>query len=115
MSNRENFGLGLLEFTGYREYIEKLKEGAENVRAISAFALGQIGDDKTVEQLIETLENDESPLVKIECIKSLMLMKDKRATEALTNAVKDSNYSVKTAAALALGTFHTPLHMKVFK
>ncbi len=99
----ENFGIGMLEFMGYKDYFEKLKKGAENIRAIAAFALGQIGDKKTVAQLIETLNTDTSSMVKIECIRSLMLIKDIKAKDAIEKALNDENPSVRAASAIALG------------
>ncbi len=104
MNGMSNLGLGYLEFQGYKDYFEKLKKGTENVRAIAAFALGQIGDETTVSEIINTLEQDESSTVKMECIRALTMIRDPKAIPSLIKMLKDDNASVRSAAAIALGT-----------
>ena len=104
MDIMSTLGLGYLKFQGYKEYFEKLKQGSENIRAIAAFALGQIGDETSVSQIIETLEKEESIMVKIECIRALTILRDPKAIDILSKKLKDDNASVRAAAAIALGT-----------
>jgi HEAT repeat protein len=97
------YGISPLEFQGYKEYFEKLKKGEENIRAIAAFALGQIGDKKTTEDLIKVLESEKSSLVKLECIKALIKIRDEKSIEVLLKTLKDDNASVRSASAIGLG------------
>lgn len=82
--------------------IDLLKDQNEAVREASTYALGEIGDEKTVPYIIEML-SDKDSFVKISAARALGRLRDERAVEPLIRLTKDKNMFVRMAAARALG------------
>jgi len=72
------------------------------VRAAAAESLGDIGDARAVEPLIDSLRSVEWQ-VRAAAAKALGQLKDARAIEPLCNALLDKDFNVRAAAAEALG------------
>ena len=72
------------------------------VRAVAAYALGEIGDIRAVEPLIEALEEKDLDLYSTVTI-ALAEIGDERAVEPLIEALKDDNWYVRQCSARALG------------
>jgi HEAT repeat protein len=74
------------------------------MRGYSAYALGEIGDNRATEPLITALENDSKSYVRLLAADALKKIGDKRATKPLIAALEnDSDYNVRCNAAGALG------------
>jgi len=82
--------------------IKALMDDKKEVRGGAAGALKYIGGPEAVEPLINCLENDEDWIARRLAAVSLGVIKDKRAVEPLTQALKDKIYDVKEAAREAL-------------
>ncbi|ODS29910.1 MAG: hypothetical protein SCARUB_04985 [Candidatus Scalindua rubra] len=63
------------------------EENNENARCIAAKALGEIGDDETINSLIPTLNNESSPIVRSAILQALSSnMDDENVFAAIINA-----------------------------
>ncbi len=83
--------------------IHFLKDEDWYVRSNAAEALGEIGDARAVEPLIQALLGDESEGVRGEAAGALGHIGDARAVEPLIQALKDEDWWVRKEAAWALG------------
>ena len=72
------------------------------VRTVAAYALGEIGDIRAVEPLIEALEEKDLDLYSTVTI-ALADIGDERAVEPLIEALKDANWYVRKCSVRALG------------
>jgi len=84
------------------EYIRLLKTGSLLERRKLAEALGEIGDERGVQPLIDALR-DSSTTVQYVAAKSLGMLTDKRALDPLINLTKSEDKWVRLGAAQALG------------
>jgi HEAT repeat protein len=85
--------------------IKILKDSKDKfARWEAAEALGEIGDKRAVDPLIEAL-NDKKPLIRWKAAEALGEIKDKRAVDPLIEALKgeDEDWCVRKTAAEALG------------
>ena len=73
-----------------------------NVRFEAASALGEVGDSRCIEPLIEAL--DDSERVKEVAIRSLGKIGDQQAIPPLVEALQDQNWEIRSMAARSLGT-----------
>jgi len=71
------------------------------VRARAALGLGEIGDTRGVEPLIQALQDEDSFLRRMAAV-ALGNIGDTRAIEPLTNALEDEDSDVRRDAAKAL-------------
>ncbi|NQE06259.1 HEAT repeat-containing taxis proteinF [ANME-1 cluster archaeon GoMg1] len=81
----------------------KLKDTSAVIRMNAAKALGDIGDAKTVEPLIEALK-DENINVRANAAGALGSTEDTKAIEPLKEALKDEDEDVRRNAAWSLGS-----------
>ena len=81
--------------------VNLLKDKNETVREASTYALGEIGDKKTVSYIIEML-SDKDPFVKISAARALGKIGDERAVEPLLKLISEENAFVSMSAANAL-------------
>jgi HEAT repeat protein len=72
-----------------------------NVRFEAASALGDIGDSRCVEPLIESL--NDRPRIKEVAIRSLGQIGDPQAIPPLVNALEDQSWEIRSMAAKSLG------------
>jgi HEAT repeat protein len=72
--------------------------------AITAWALGEIGDKRAVEPLIAVLGNDNWS-IRNSAVLALNKLKDKRAVMPIISLLNDENNSVRWESAKALGEF----------
>ena len=82
--------------------LDTLKNGTDETRIRIADALGQIGDRRAIEPLIEALNNDPHKEVKALAATALGNMRTRRAVPALTEALTYDD-TTATNAATALG------------
>ena len=81
--------------------IPKLKDANKSVRGRAAWALGELGDARAVEPLMEALK-DESENVRSGAAWALEKIGDTRAVEPLMEVLKDESENVRWGAADAL-------------
>jgi hypothetical protein len=86
---------------GIPELIETLEDPDNSVRAIAAWALGNLGDDAAVTGLKRAL-GDPDNSVRRYAVQSLGRIGDKEAAPELTEALKDADDFVREEAAQAL-------------
>jgi HEAT repeat protein len=79
--------------------LKALSSSVWNIKSQAAIALGEIGDARAVDRLLQGLQED----IRIQSIKALGKIGDKRAEKPLFDALKDSNHSARAFAAEALG------------
>ena len=84
---------GLIEALSY--------EKDENVRLAAAWALGEMGDQRAIEPLINALQDQQR--VKEAAAKSLGEIGDAQAVQALTTILHDDNWEVRGTVAKSLG------------
>lgn len=82
---------------------EALKDEDSAVKYVAADVLGRIGDDRAVEPLIGSLNDDDKYYVRNEVMRSLGRIGDDRAVEPLIEALEDEDEGVRFNAAIALG------------
>lgn len=87
--------------------ITLLHEGESRDRVNAATILGQIGDHRVVEPLLQTLDSDNF-LVRQNAVQALGEIGDRRALPALVRALKDESAYVRTWAAKSLANFRDP-------
>jgi HEAT repeat protein len=85
------------------EILSSTREG-EEVRAATAIALGQIGDDRAVEPLLTILESEQTDLT-YACVTALGNIGDSRAIDALIENLKSDRLLVPQTAARGLAKF----------
>lgn len=79
------------------------KEVVHDVKHAIVIALGEIGDKKAVNSLIDKLD-DEYMYVRVDAVKALGKIGDKRAVEPLMKKLSEFEYwNVKKEAAIGLG------------
>ena len=78
-----------------------------SVRFAAAAALGELGDPRAVELLIEALK-DKDLRVRFEAALALGVSEDPRAVEPVIEALRDGDLDVRFEAALALGVSEDP-------
>ena len=78
-----------------------LKDTDAGVRRQAAFALGQIGNERSVPALLAAID-DAQPDVRRAVIQALGELGDAKAIDALTHALKDTDPAIRRAAAIAL-------------
>lgn len=83
--------------------IEAIQNADEQVRSDATMALGQSGDKRAVEPLIELLKHHHDPNVRWSVIQALWRLGDQQALKPLLAALKDKDSYVRRAAAYALG------------
>lgn len=71
-------------------------------RCVAANALGQIGDARALDALLEVLKCD-NPALRTAAARALGSVPDARAVEPLIAALEDDDHGVRPAAAFALG------------
>ncbi len=84
--------------------ITSLKTGTPKERSVAAYRLGQLGDAVAVDPLVASLSGDLDPAVKLNAAKSLGLLKDKRAVEALIILSASKDGDLRVAAVESLGS-----------
>jgi len=82
--------------------INLMKDEIKEVRRGAAGALGNIGGPGAVDSLIECVRNDRCWIARKLAVEALGRIRDKRAIEPITEALKDKIYDVKKAARQAL-------------
>lgn len=70
-----------------------------NIKMNAAIALGDIGDARAVDRLLQGLQEN----IRIQAVQALGKIGDKRAEKALFDALNDKNETVRAFAAEALG------------
>jgi len=84
--------------------LNALSHKDKDVQPGSAVALGQIGDKRAVQPLMDVLRDGEQYwFLRSNAAEALGRIGDKRAVSVLIGALKDDNSSVRSAAAEALG------------
>ncbi|MBN2231057.1 MAG: HEAT repeat domain-containing protein, partial [Candidatus Thorarchaeota archaeon] len=105
-SNQRSTQIALGKFgsLAYDRMIELLADKEQNylIRRGAAATLGEIGDKRATDILIETL-NDEHDDVRCNAAWALAEIKDKRSLNALLKATNDTNWQVRLNAGAALG------------
>lgn len=98
--------LGELAELGGAKYLVKLLESGpkDKLTEASLDALGAISNPDSIPILIEYI-NHRRPKVRIIAINAIAEIKDKRVSEALKMALRDSDSNVRKAAAYALGRY----------
>jgi hypothetical protein len=95
----------LADAGGVLPLVELLKEGQKDKVTHAAIdALGAISSPKAIPILVEYMRH-RRPAVRIIAINAIAEIKDKQVSEALQNALKDSDPTVRKTAALALGRY----------
>ncbi|WP_103125505.1 HEAT repeat domain-containing protein [Nostoc cycadae] len=98
--------LGLANQVG----VEPLVIGLQNIlydnagHALAAKKLGELGDIRAVEPLLQAL-SDRSSEVRTNAIESLVKLGDSRAVEPIIQCLQDADFFVRTKAAWALAEF----------
>ena len=75
-----------------------------DVRRHSAHYLGELGDIKATEKLIEAIKNDEKTRVKDWALEALGKIGDKRGVKVILKHAKDKEWPTRRTVAEALGT-----------
>ena len=83
-------------------FLPKLKSDSAEVRSYAAEALGEFGNVRAIQPLIETL-NDIDSTVRRFSISSLGHLRDARAIEPILAFLNDKESDMRCAAAVALG------------
>lgn len=81
--------------------VNRVNEVSKNVRGVAAETLGEIGDARAVEPLIEAVK-DKDEYVRWAAIETLGEIGDARAVESLIEALKDKDEDVRRVAREAL-------------
>jgi HEAT repeat protein len=85
------------------ELVNTLKDASPDVRSWSALVLGEVGDPKTADILLQAAGNTkEEAGVRCNAIFSLGLMKIASAAESMEKLLADPDQRVQTQAAIAL-------------
>jgi hypothetical protein len=93
---------GLGDARAARPVERLLQAGDWRVRGDAARALGGVGDEGSIAPLRETVEGDESPLVRVDAVSALRELAGPAAADALAAALEDESASVRRHAAAAL-------------
>lgn len=80
-----------------------LKDSDSEVRASAAIDLGEIGDSRAVDSLIQALKDDKDSYVRNKAAEALGKIGDAQAVDPLIKALKDKEWMVRSGAAWALG------------
>ena len=81
-----------------------MSSSSEKVRYNAARVLGEMGDSKAVDPLIDVLKNDKNGSVRLYAARALGELGDCKATEHLIESLReDRNVDVRVRAARALG------------
>ena len=94
------------EYEGLRRVkplIAALKDPDESVRWRAAEVLGQLGDGRAIEPLVDAVLKDPNNIVRWHIAETLEQLGDGRAVEPLIAALKDPDGSVRRRAAEVLG------------
>jgi hypothetical protein len=83
------------------QYIQELQDSDPHVRFDAAYALGNIGDPRAVEPLINSLK-DSDPSVASMAASALADINDPRAVEPLIEVLQSADQDLRTAAINAL-------------
>jgi HEAT repeat protein len=92
----------ILKIFGIQPLKKVLKRESRDFRAGVARALGEIGDAKAVDALIETLK-DEDSYVRSSVAEALGKIRNARSVHALIEALRDRDSDVRRSVAWALG------------
>lgn len=96
------------ELVRYAKCEQELTSADPEVRQNAAVALLSMGHPRSLEAVLDRMENTSEPGVRVSMIEAASFCVDHRCFEAMLRAVKDSDHSVKAAAASALGRFSRP-------
>jgi hypothetical protein len=95
----------LADPSGVAPLVELLEKGQKDkVTHAVIDALGAISSPKAIPVLIEYMRH-RRPAVRIRAVNAIAEIKSKQVSEALKNALKDSDSTVRKTAALALGRY----------
>ncbi len=95
--------------------IGALEHAQRDLRASSASALGEVGDERAVKPLIAALTDDDR-LVRRMAARALGKLRDSRAVAPLKKALlEDTDWDVKSEAAQALGELGDPRALPALK
>jgi HEAT repeat protein len=97
LGGRQDLSTDTLELLGVR-----LQDEAPGVRAATAYALGQLGDESTIATLRPLLE-DQVPFVRKGALRAIGELGGPRAVELLVPFANDPDRSIRQSALLALG------------
>jgi hypothetical protein len=97
----------LRDHFGFRFTLPRLSHTDEEIRAIAAEVLGEIGDARAVEPLIAALGDAEAG-VRANTAAALGWISDARAVEPLVASMRDAEAKVRIYAAVALGQIGEP-------
>ncbi|MBN2189864.1 MAG: HEAT repeat domain-containing protein [Candidatus Aureabacteria bacterium] len=104
------YGSGSLLFADrVDELINDLNSDSSSVRWKAVMFLGQEKDVRAVDPLIKVIASDQNYGVRVEAIKSLGKIGDKRAIETLKPLLKSKDESIRRAAAGALTSIQSSL------
>jgi len=108
----EQIGGTSIEATKYGDEVDdtilELEDKSEWVRVYAAQILGDIGDPRAVDPLIQVLLSDESFFVREYAAIALGDIGDPRAVDPLIKALKDEDSLVRSYASTALGNIGDP-------
>ncbi|MCG2676889.1 HEAT repeat domain-containing protein, partial [bacterium] len=82
--------------------VQKLKHGNYKTKSYAAIALGESGDRRAIEPLVNTLSEDGDKRVRRAAAWALGKIGNKKALPALKKALKDENKNVQEAAQKAI-------------
>jgi HEAT repeat protein len=88
--------------TAFELLLKALDSQDDATRATAAYFLGQFGDARAVEPLIDLLGRDASNKVRDSAAYALGELRDKRAVDALVAALKDPDEGTRAEAAFSL-------------
>ncbi|MBI5669152.1 MAG: HEAT repeat domain-containing protein [Chloroflexi bacterium] len=83
--------------------LDALNNDDDSIRGYAASLLGEMGDSRAVEPLINLLQNDRSDRVRHHAAYGLGELRDPRAYDALLTALNDSYEQTRVYAAMGLG------------
>ena len=85
-----------------RPLLKLLDDDNEGVRATAAQALGELGDNAAASVLRRSASEDPSPVVRSWAAHALGSMRDRQAVPVLIVSLRDDDFRVRRAAAVAL-------------
>lgn len=90
------------------KYIEDLKDENRTIREAAVKALGELGDARAVDPLIEVLKGDSDSGIRESAAISLGMIKDERALVPLLEALQGEDEHARSGAANGLGWLGDP-------
>lgn len=85
--------------------IDILERDSDELLEASAIALGEIGDNSSVDPLIKLMKKSDTPKVVAACIGALMRIGDERAIDPILEMAESNKWEIKSVAIRALGAF----------